>query len=76
MWSSSESCCPVRSGGCSLSGLVSTSLRAEEGVRLLDVGVIVVLLEGSEAGAAVVLGAAAALLVAEVLASVGREESW
>ena len=55
---------------------MSTSLRAEEGVLLLDVGVIVVLLEGSEAGAAVVLGAAAALLVAEVLASVGREESW
>ncbi len=63
-------------GGRSHSGPVSTSLGAEEGELLLEVGVVVVLLEGSEPGAAVVLGAASALLITEVLTGVGREESW
>jgi hypothetical protein len=50
-------------------------LRAEEAL-LLDVSTVVVLLEGGEPGAAVVLGTTAALLIAEVLAGIRREETW
>jgi hypothetical protein len=39
-------------------------------------GIVVVLLEGGEPGSAVVLGTTAALLIAEVLAGVRREETW
>jgi hypothetical protein len=39
----------------------------------LDVGVIVVLLEGGEPGSAVLLGTTATLFISEVLAGIRRE---
>jgi hypothetical protein len=43
---------------------------------LLGVSVIVVLLQSRKSGTAVVLRTTAALLIAEVLASIGGEEPW
>ncbi len=42
----------------------------------LDLGVVVELLEGGKPGSAVVLGTATALLIAEMLAGIGGEETW
>lgn len=47
-----------------------------EDLLLVKLGVIVILLQSSESCSAVVLRAAAALLVSEVLASVGSEQAW
>jgi hypothetical protein len=63
------------SGIWSFGGCQRSSLGPEEVVRL-DVGIVVVLLEGGEPGSAVVLRTAAALFIAEMLASVWGEETW
>ena len=69
----------VKSGAltCDALGVFRVSwrrtLEREEPVLL---GIVVVLLEGGEPGSAVVLGTTATLLIAEVLAGVGREETW
>jgi hypothetical protein len=41
-----------------------------------DVIVVTVLLEGSQTGAAIELGATAALLIAEMLAGIGSKQAW
>ncbi len=45
-------------------------------IHMLDGRLVVVLLESSQSRSAVVLRAAAALLVAEVLPGVGGEQAW
>lgn len=55
--------------------LCSVPLEVAVAVPRLQSALVLALLELSESGATVVLGATAALLVTEVLASVGREEA-